>query len=130
LKAVAIIVACCAALPCQAADQDIQRAVIQRDQQSAEFAAGVRGGNRAALESLHARQLRELTTQPLHSDPAVAHQLEPYQRQKMANERVLVLPPPAIRELKPPEKPAVSPLPLPGGPGHVVDPIPAQGSPH
>jgi len=120
------MIACGAALPCQANDQEIQRALIQRDQQSAEFAAGVRGGNRAALESLHSRQLLEITTQPLHSDPAVARQLQPYQRQNMANERALVLPPPAIRELKPPEKP----LPLPGGPGHVVDPIPAQGSPH
>jgi hypothetical protein len=129
-KALAILVACGAALPCPASDQDIQRAVIQRDQQSAEFAAGVRGGDRGALESLHARQLRELATQPLHSDPAVARQLQPIQRQNMANERALVLPPPAVREVKPAEKPAASPLPLPGGPGHVVDPVPAQGTPH
>ncbi len=109
---------------CLANDQEIQRALIQRDQQSAEFAAGVRGGDRASLEALHARQRLEVTTQSLHPDPAVARQLEPYQRQRMADERALVLPPPVI-QAKPPEKP----LPLPGGPGHVVDPIPAHSTP-
>ena len=106
-------------------DREIQRALIQRDQQSAEFAAGVRGGDRASLEALHARQQLEVTTQPLHPDPAVARQLEPYQRQKMADERTLILPPPVVQA-----KAAEKPLPLPGGPGHVVDPIPAQGTPH
>jgi len=130
LKALALAIACAAALPCRANDQEIQRALIQRDQQSAEFAAGVRGGDRAALEALHARQLRDVTTQPLHPDPAVARQLEPYQRQKMSDERALVLPPPAVYSAKPAERPATSPLPLPGGPDHVVDPIPAQGTPH
>ena len=77
------------ALNCLAHEQEIQRALIQRDQQSAEFAAGVRGGDRASLEALHARQRREVTTQTLHPDPAVARQLEPYQRQKMADERAL-----------------------------------------
>jgi len=100
-------------------DQEIQRALIQRDQQSAEFAAGVRGGgDRASLEALHARQQLEVTTQPLHPDPAVARQLEPYQRQKMADERVLVLPPPVVQA-----KPAERPLPLPGGPRHGVEPV-------
>ena len=104
-------------------DQEIQRALIQRDQQSAEFAAGVRGGDRASLEALHARQQREITAQPLHPDPAVASQLAPIQRQRMAEERTLVLSPPIV-QVKPPERP----LPLPGGPGHVVDPVPAQSS--
>ena len=112
-----------AAFACPANEQEIQRALIQRDQQSAEFAAGVRGGDRASLEALHARQQREIATQSLHPDPSVARQLQPYQRQKMADERALVFSPPIVN-LKPPEKP----LPLPGGPGHVVDPIPAQSS--
>ena len=120
------MVACSAAFPCRANDQEIQRALVQRDQQSAAFAAGVRGGDPAALDALHARQLSEITTQPLHPDPAVARQMQPYQRQKMADERALVLPPPVIQSARTPEKP----LPLPGGPGHVVDPIPAQGTPH
>lgn len=129
MKALAIVVACCAAFPCRADDQEIQRALVQRDQQSAAFAAGVRGGDRAALDAMHARQLSEITTQPLHPDPAVARQLQPYQRQKMVDERALVLPPPVVHSVKA-EKPAFSPSPLPGGPGHVVDPIPAQGTPH
>ena len=112
------------ALSCLANDQEIQRALIQRDQQSAEFAAGVRGGDRASLEALHARQRLEVTTQTLHPDPAVARQLEPYQRQKMADERALVLSPPVLQV-----RPAEKPLPLPGGPGHVVDPIPAHSTP-
>ena len=125
MKAFAIVV-CSAALPCQANDQEIQRALVQRDQQSAAFAAVVRGGDRAALDTVHARQLTEITTQPLHPDPALARQLQPYQRQKMADERALVLPPPVVYSAKPAEKA----LPLPRGPDHVVDPIPAQGTPH
>ena len=108
---------------CLANDQEIQRALIQRDQQSAEFAAGVRGGDRASLEALHARQRLAVTTQPLHPDPAIARQLEPYQRQKMADERALILPPPVVHV-----KAAEKPLPLPGGPRHGVDPIPVQGT--
>ena len=107
-------------------DREIQRALIQRDQQSAEFAAGVRGGDRASLEALHARQQLEVTTQPLHPDPAVARQLEPYQRQRMADERALVLPPPVMQKIKEPEKP----LPLPGGPSHGVEPVTAHGTPN
>ena len=129
MKAFAIVV-CSAALPCQANDQEIQRALVQRDQQSAAFAAVVRGADRASLDAVHARQLTEITTQPLHPDPALARQLQPYQRQKMSDERALVLPPPAVYSAKPAERPATSPLPLPGGPDHVVDPIPAQGTPH
>jgi hypothetical protein len=119
------LVAGMVAFNCLANDQEIQRALIQRDQQSAEFAAGVRGGDRAPLEALHARQRLEVGTQPLHPDPAVARQLEPYQRQKMADERTLVLPPPVV-QARPPEKP----LPLPGGPRHGVDPVTAHGTPN
>jgi len=125
MRFLAGIAACAIAFGALANDQEIQRALIQRDQQSAEFAAGVRGGDRASLEALHARQRLDVTTQPLHPDPGVARQLDPYQRQKMADERALVLPPPVIQKSKGPEKP----LPLPGGPGHVVDPIPAHSTP-
>ena len=124
MRVFAAIVAWAIAGVCLANDQQIQRALIQRDQQSAEFAAGVRGGDRASLEALHARQRLEVTTQTLHPDPAVARQLEPYQRQKMADERALVLSPPVLQV-----RPAEKPLPLPGGPGHVVDPIPAHSTP-
>lgn len=122
MRFVAGIAAAALSLSCAAQDssKEIQRALIQRDQQSAEFAAGVRGGDRTALENLHARQQLEITT------PGVERHLQPYQRQKMAEERALVLPPPVILETKKAEKP----LPLPRGPEHVVDPIPAQGTPH
>jgi hypothetical protein len=86
----------------------------------------VRGGDRAALEALHERQRLAVTTQPLHPDPAIARQLEPYQRQKMADERALVLPPPVIQKIKEAERP----LPLPGGPRHGVDPVTAHGTPN
>jgi hypothetical protein len=124
MRLLVAIVALAVAGGCLANDQEIQRALIQRDQQSAEFAVGVRGGDRASLEAVHARQRLEVTTQTLHPDPAVARQLEPYQRQKMADERALVLSPPVLQV-----RPAEKPLPLPGGPGHVVDPIPAHSTP-
>ena len=119
MRLLAAIAACAISGSCLANDQEIQRALIQRDQQSAEFAAGVRGGDRAALEALHERQRLAITTQPLHPD------LRPYQRQKMADERALVLPPPMVKA-----RASEKPLPLPGGPRHGVDPIPAQGTPH
>jgi hypothetical protein len=125
MKVSIALVAGTLAFNCLANEQEIQRALIQRDQQSAEFAAGVRGGDRASLEALHARQRLEVTTQALHPDPAVARQLEPYQRQKMADERALVLPPPVVAV-----RPAEKPLPLPGGPRHGVDPVTAHGTPN
>lgn len=102
-------------------EAEIQRALIQRDQQSAEFAARVRGDDVSRLERLHARQLQE-PVQPLL-------ELRPYQRQRMADERVLVLPPPLVRG-RPTESPSLAPSALPGGPRHGVDPIPAQGLGH
>jgi hypothetical protein len=125
MRLVAAIAAWAIAGGCLANDQEIQRALIQRDQQSAEFAAGVRGGDRASLEALHARQRLEVTTQTLHPDPAVARQLEPYQRQKMADERALVLSPPVVAV-----RPAEKPLPLPRGPRHGVEPVTAHGTPN
>jgi len=103
-----------ASAPAAAQDDALRRAVIQRDQQSAEFAAGVRRGQ---LEPLHARQLLEAVTLP---EPAG------YQQSRMARERdsaLFQLPPPVIT--RPARNDA--PLPLPGGPAHGVDPIPPQG---
>jgi hypothetical protein len=99
---------------------ETQRSVIQRDQQSAEFAARVRGADTTRLEQLNARQLSEVMTQP------VPQYLQGYQRQKMADERVLALPPPVVTSQRPPEKPAPA-LPLPSGTRPGVDPIPLQG---
>jgi hypothetical protein len=118
MKVLIALLTAVAAFPSGAQEIEIQRSVIQRDQQSAEFAARVRGADVGALQQLHARQLTEVTTIPVQTE------LRPNQRQAMANERsLLVLPPPPML-VKTPEKP----LPLPGGPKHGVDPIPVESN--
>jgi hypothetical protein len=109
-----------------AQESEIQRALVQRDQQSAEFAAGVRGVPPGAASGLHARQLSEIAATPL------APELRPYQRMRMGEERALVLTPPNVRKSgsDPESKPASSPLPLPGGPRGGVDPVLPQGLPY
>lgn len=102
----------------------IERALIERDQQSAEFGAQLRGVDAVReLEALHARQLRDAQT-PSSADPETATRALPAQRQRMAQERELRLPPPVVRV--PPSPP---PLPLPGGPRPGVDPVTPQGFP-
>jgi len=95
--------------------EEVNRALIERDQRTAEFAAGVNGADRRGLEILHQRQLFE------------ARPLQPYHREQMARERegfLLRLPPPERRSGSDPE--LKKPLPLPGGPRHGVEPIPAD----
>jgi hypothetical protein len=77
-----------------------QRALVERDQQSAEFAAGAR---RIELETLHQKQLLELLVSPQPAD---------YLRRRMAQEREVVV---------------QRPLPLPGRPAGSLDPIPLKG---
>jgi hypothetical protein len=113
-----------AAFTAVAQEQDIQRALIQRDQQSAEFAARVRGADTTRLEQLHSEQLRD-AGRPLDPDPHVARQLRPYERQRMADERVLVLPPPVVRVQPAPEN-EPRPITPPSQPRTLVDPIPTQ----
>jgi hypothetical protein len=96
-------------------EQEIQRALIQLDQRSADFARG------AASQPLDPHVGR-----PLHPDPEIARQLRPYERMKMAQGRepdVLRLPPPVVRRKD--EKP----LPLPGGPRAGVDVVTAPRVP-
>lgn len=81
-------------------DRDVQRALLQRDQQSAEFAAGARRGE---LETLHQRQLLEMQISPQPAD---------YLRGRMAQER---------------EQALRGPLPLPGRQPARLDPIPLKG---
>jgi hypothetical protein len=102
--------------------QEIQRALIQRDQQSAEFAARVRGEDTSRLEQLHARQLLDTLSRPVQPE------LQPYERQKKADERVLAFPAPAVTT-KSPEKPPRL-LPLPRRDERLVDPVPAQDPRH
>jgi hypothetical protein len=124
-----LLVALFLVLPCGvslAQQQEIQRALIQRDQQSAEFAAQLHGSQaRAQLETLHARQLSEALI-PLSPDPTVASALLPYQRARMGEERVLRLaPPPGINS--PASAGVRAPLPLPGGPRPGVEPVTPDG---
>jgi hypothetical protein len=113
-----------AAFSAFAQEQEIQRALIQRDQQSAEFAARVRGADTTRLEQLHTEQLRD-AGRPLDPDPRVARELRPYERQRMADERVLVLPPPVVHTPPAPEN-EPRPITPPSRPRTLVDPIPAQ----
>ena len=89
-------------LVASANDQEIRKALIERDQRSAEFA-------RPALEAFHQRQ------------PAG----EPRDRQQAARDReafVLTLP----AQNKSGSDPDYKPLTLPGRPAGAVDPIPVQ----
>jgi hypothetical protein len=98
---------------------EIQRALIQRDQQSAEFAArGIEA--RRAMENLNANQLRDAGL-PLSADPVIARELLPYQRQTMARERMLLPPIDQPAKFTPP--PQALPLPGSGGPPSIVVPI-------
>ena len=102
---------------------EIQRALIQRDQQSAEFATrGVEA--RRAMENLNANQLRDAGL-PLSSDPVIARELLPYQRQTMARERMMLPPIDQPAKFTPP--PQALPLPGSGGPPSIVVPISAPG---
>jgi hypothetical protein len=108
-----------AAAPAFAQEQETQRALIQRDQQSAGFALQLRqsqekvqappGDNRhlnerQRLENLSGQQLLNV-----ESDPPRAPR--PYERQKAADERTFMLPPPVLRP-----QPPILPLPLPAHP--------------
>ena len=97
---VAVVVLACFAGSAHADDRDVQRALLQRDQQSAEFAAGAR---RSELETLHQKQLLEVLVNP---------QAAEYLRGTMAQEREQIL---------------RQPLPLPGRPAGNLDPIPLKG---
>lgn len=108
-----LLAAALAAGIAQAGDPSVQRALIERDQQSEAFARQLRqsqdarqGRNpalearqlseRQAAENLEQRQLQS-AGQPLAADPVVAGQLQPYERQRAADERTLRLPPPVVR---------------------------------
>ena len=121
MKRLVLAFAVLAPAAAQAQQQEIHRALIQRDQMTAEFAAQLRGGQDVRpLQALHAQQLREALV-PLSSDPGLAQSLLPYQRGRMEQERA------AIHELRF-AAPLVrsemqKPLALPGGPQAGVDPV-------
>jgi hypothetical protein len=109
------------ALPAVAQEQEVQRALIERDHQSAEFAARLRGApleEIQRLENLSARQLQEIR-------PDSPKALRPYERQKAARETeafVLRLPPPVVRTQE-----TEKPLPLPAQMPPAVDVVPGEG---
>jgi hypothetical protein len=117
------LVAFCLPSEAQNHEQEIHRALIQRDQQAAEFAASARGdaAARARLEVLHEQQRRELPLAP---------EFLPYQRQRMAEERALILPPPRIKERSGTDPDLEKALALPGGAKAGVDPVLPQGLPY
>ena len=126
MRSAVFLLALALAAPAVAQQQEIQRALIQRDQQSAEFAAQVRGGTaaRAQLEELHARQLSDALV-PLRPSPLVAAALLPYQRERMSEDRELRFAPPVARASASTQVERV--LPLPGGPRPGVDPVSPEG---
>ena len=97
--------ACFAQQPHQ---EEIQRAIIDLDRRSADFSAS------------HP-PLQPHVGRPLHPDPIIARELQPYERMRMAEQHILRLPPPVVQEKR--EKP----LPLPGGPRPGVDPVTPPG---
>lgn len=81
------------ALPAFAQEQEVQRALIERDQRTVEFAARLQGVplvEQQRLENTAARQLLEVRKD-------LPPELRPYERQKAASEHVLRLPPPVVR---------------------------------
>ena len=92
--------------------QEIQRALMQLDQRTAEFARGIAP-----------QPLTPDAGKPLHPDPVIAREWRPYERMKAAEGHVLRLPPPVMREKKPLPLPSSDPR----GPGDRVEPIPATG---
>jgi len=87
---------------------ETQRALIERDQQSASFALQLRQSQEAILASGDNRHLNErqrmdnLAVQQLQSVLRdTPQELRPYERQKAADERVLQFAPPVVRARPP-----------------------------
>jgi len=97
-------------------EQEVQRALIELDRRSAEFARGQAPS-----------PVPPHVGQPLSADPEIARQLRPYERMRNAEQAagpfVLQLPPPALQERKSGSDPDLKPLPLPRRSESVVDPV-------
>jgi hypothetical protein len=94
IRALALAVVACGA---NAQDAEVQRALIERDQRTLEFAARLKGATTVELQRLDnafARQRLEALTDPI--EPV----LRPYQRMMAGQEGegyLLRLPPPVVR---------------------------------
>jgi hypothetical protein len=103
------------AAPAFAQEQDVQRALIQRDQQSASFALQLQQSQqkdtsnhlaeRQRLDNLSAQQIQSVAQD-------TPQELRPYERQKAADERVLLFAPP-VERTQPPQKPRPLPAQMP-----------------
>ena len=118
------------ALPSFAQDYDVQRALIQRDQQSAEFALRLKQSQDnpqpAAGDLRHLDELQRLQNsgeQQLQSvQKDLPQELRCYERQIAAGEHVFRLPPPVARTAVPERL-----RPLPAKLPCAVDVVPADG---
>lgn len=118
-----------------AQEQEIQRALIQRDQQSEGFAQQLRqsqekvqpgpGDNRHLNERQRLENVSGQQVLDVQKDPPQAPRA--YERQKAADERTFMLPPPVIRA-----QPLPKPAPLPAHPPAVPSEraVPAPASPY
>jgi hypothetical protein len=104
------------ALPSLAQEPDVQRALIERDQRTVEFAARLQGAPLVELQRLENAAAR----QQLEVRKDLPQELRPYERQEAAREFVLRLPPPVVRA-DVPDKPRPLPAAMPG----VVDVVPS-----
>lgn len=103
------------AAPALAQEQDIQRALIQRDQQSASFALQLQQSQQKDTSNhlVETHRLDNLSAQQIQSVAKdTPQELRPYERQKAADERVLLFAPPVVRT-QPPEKPRPLPAQMP-----------------
>ena len=85
-----------AAFPAFAQEADVQRALIERDQQTQEFAARLRNAPLVEQQRLENHTARQL----LDAQRDLPPELRPYERQEAARETerfVLRLPPPVVR---------------------------------
>ena len=88
-------------------DRQVQRALIERDRQAAEFSRP---------------ELRDMP------QPSPAEPLRPDERVMRSREREAYRPAPPPAPPAPTGKPLPLPSSIPGGPGHAVDPVPVQGA--
>jgi hypothetical protein len=102
--------------PALAQEQEVQRALIQRDQQSAGFALQLKqsqeGGTPVPGDNRHLNERQRLenlsSEQLLNVDKDPPQASRPYERQKAADERTFMLPPPEAKT-----QPLPKPVPLP-----------------
>ncbi len=107
------------AAPALGQQWETQRALIERDQQSASFALQLRQSQEGILapgDNRHLNERQRTDSLALQQLQAVLRdtpqELRPYERQRSADERLLLFAPPVVRT-QPPEKPRPLPEAMP-----------------